>query len=188
LLGDNPAERLERGEVDLLITLNHAVSSNHPGEVLFEDDYVVVACADNTAVGDRIDQTTYFDLGHVSVLFGKAKMAAFEEWFLQTLQAKRRVEVLAPSFSAVPDLIVGTNRIATMHRRLAVKAARHARLKLLPVPIDIPNIRETVQWHRSNSDDAALRWVMDQIRSQAEASAVLLNPKSTSDAVAAWGM
>jgi LysR family nod box-dependent transcriptional activator len=185
LLGDHPAERLERGEVDLLITLDHAVSPSHPCEPLFEDDYVVVACADNTALGDRIDQTTYFDLGHVSVLFGKTKMPAFEEWFLQTLKAKRRVEVLAPSFSAVPDLIVGTNRIATMHRRLAVKAARHAALKILPVPIDIPDIREVVQWHRSNSDDAALRWVVDQIHSHADASAHELTAKAASRALAA---
>jgi DNA-binding transcriptional LysR family regulator len=170
LLGDQPIETLERGQTDLLITLDHATSPEHPKEMLFEDDYVVVACANNPELGDSIDQTTYMELGHVTVQFGKAKMAAFEEWFLQTLKARRRVEVLAPSFSAVPDFIVGTKRIATMHRRLAMKAARQHALKLLPVPIVIPNIKEVVQWHRSNSDDTALRWVIEQIRAHAEAT------------------
>ena len=171
LLGDHPIETLERGQTDLLITLDHATSTEHPKEPLFEDDYVVVACANNAELGDTIDETTYMELGHVTVQFGKAKMAAFEEWFLQTLKARRRVEVLAPSFSAVPDFIVGTKRIATMHRRLAMKAgAKGYALKLLPVPIDIPDIKEVVQWHRSNSDDTALRWVVAQIRAHAEAT------------------
>jgi LysR family nod box-dependent transcriptional activator len=125
-----------------------------------------------------MNRDLYFQLGHVTTKFGKARIPAFEEWFMRSQSMPRRVEIAAPSFLSVPFLLVGTARIATMHERLALRMARHLPLKIMPVPFDIPPIRTAIQWHSSSDGDKALRWVVSEIKRVADAQADNLAAKS----------
>lgn len=160
---DAPIESLERNLVDLLVTIDYAISSDHPSQILFEDDYVVVGWDQNPAMAQEMTRALYFELGHVAARFGKARVPAFEDAFMRRLKQPRRVEVIAPTFLSVPNLVIGTTRIATMHRRLAEQIASVAPLAVRELPFDIPPVREAVQWHISNNNDAALRWVIERI-------------------------
>ena len=71
--------------------------------------------------------------------------------------------MIAPTFVSLPGLVIGTNRIATVHRRLATRVAAYAPVALRELPFDIPAIREAVQWHITNNNDVALRWVVERI-------------------------
>jgi LysR family transcriptional regulator, nod-box dependent transcriptional activator len=159
----NPIESLERGFIDLLATIDFAVSADHPSQFLFEDDYVVVGDAANPALHEEMTRERYFELGHVTVRFGRASMPAFDEWFTRRQKQQRRIEVVAPSFLSLPGLLIGTNRIGTMHRRLAEQVVRNHPLVMMELPFAIPPIREVVQWHLSNNNDRALRWVVERL-------------------------
>jgi hypothetical protein len=50
-----------------------------------------------------------------------------------------------------------------MHRRLAQRVAASHRLLTFPVPFEIPPIREAAQWHISNNNDPAIRWVVERL-------------------------
>jgi DNA-binding transcriptional LysR family regulator len=170
-LEDAPVERLEKAEVDLLITAEQYTSPDHPTRLLFEDDYVVVAWAGNDAFNQVIDQDTYSQLGHVTVSHGRTRTPTFENWFARTTQITRRVEVVAPSFTDVAHFLLGTRRIGTMHRRLATLLAATLPLKIAPVPFDMPRVRMSAQWHRIQSQDQALAWVVDQMCATAREAA-----------------
>lgn len=159
----NPVESIERGLIDLLVTIDFAVSADHPSQVLFEDDYVVVGDRDNPALKGDFTRETYFELGHVTARFGRAQMPAFEEWFTRRQKQQRRIEVVAPSFLTLPGLVIGTRRIATMHRRLANQVASTFPVAVRELPFAIPPIREVVQWHLTNNNDRALRWVIERL-------------------------
>lgn len=159
----NPVESIERGLIDLLVTIDFAVSADHPSQVLFEDDYVVVGDRDNPALKGDFTRETYFELGHVTARFGRAQMPAFEEWFTRRQKQQRRIEVVAPSFLTLPGLVIGTRRIATMHRRLANQVASTFPVAVQELPFAIPPIREVVQWHLTNNNDRALRWVIERL-------------------------
>ena len=159
----NPVESLERGFIDLLVTIDFAVSADHPSQFLFEDDYVVVGDAANPALADEMTRERYFELGHVTARFGRASMPAFDEWFTRRQKQQRRIEVVAPSFLTLAGLVIGTNRIVTMHRRLAEQVVRDFPLIMKELPFAIPPIREVVQWHLSNSNDRGLRWVVERL-------------------------
>ncbi len=166
-IAERPINQLENREIDLLITIDQAVSEQHPKATLFTDDYVVIAWDQNSLINGDLDRNTYGELGHVTVQFGKARLPTLEEYFLQTLKIKRRIEMFAPSFTSVPSLVVGTNRIATVHRRMAMKAAETMALRLYEVPAEMPKVTQVVQWHTSASDDQALMWVVKQIQAYA---------------------
>lgn len=164
----NPIEAVERGYIDLLATIDFAVSTDHPSLVLFEDDYVVVGDASNPAMQGEMTRERYFELGHVTARFGRAQMPAFDEWFTRRQKQQRRIEVVAPSFLSLPGLVLGTNRIVTMHRRLAEQVVQTFPLVMRELPFAIPPIREVVQWHITNNNDRALRWVIERLEAVAQ--------------------
>lgn len=167
-MSTNPIEAVERGYIDLLVTIDFAVSADQPSQFLFEDDYVVVGDANNPALKGEMTRERYFELGHVTARFGRAQMPAFEEWFTRRQKQQRRIEVVAPSFLSLPGLVLNTSRIVTMHRRLAQQVVQSFPLVMRELPFAIPPIREVVQWHITNSNDRAIRWVVERLEAVAQ--------------------
>lgn len=160
---DDPAAIFERNEADLLVTLDCVLSPEHPSRLLFEDDYVVVGWAGNPALRNGMTLELLTTLDHVAVQIGSRQRRGVEEQMLRRLAILRRRSIVVPSFTEVANLVVGTNRIAFMLRRLALRAAERLPLQIMPVPVATPGIREHVQWDKSSSDDAALRWTVDSL-------------------------
>jgi len=156
-------ESLERGGVDILLTIDYALSPDHPSQILFEDDYVVVGWKESPVMKQAITRERYFELGHVTARFGRTRIPAFDDWFMRRQTQQRRVEVVSPSFLSVASLVIGTDRIATMHRRLARRVVEQMPLAMQPLPFEIPPIREAAQWHISNNNDPAIRWVVERL-------------------------
>lgn len=160
---DDLVDELQRGRADLLITIDTAISTEHPHIALYEDDFVAVGWSGNRALPAAMTPDLYQELGHVTVRFGWQRIPSFEEWALRSLAVHRRVEIVAPTFTSVASFLVGSQRIATMHRRLARHLARTMPLKLMEVPFHIPPIRQTAQWATSSNGDAAINWVASRL-------------------------
>lgn len=152
-------DALNRGEIDFLLIPDIFASADHPSELLFEDDHTCVVWQDNPLVGSTISFAQYLAMGHVIMAFGDARNPSFDEWFLKNYGYVRRIEVVVPAFTLLPTMIVGTNRIATMHTRLAKLYAKYLPLRLVPFPIEIPKLTETLQWHKYEDLDPGCIWL-----------------------------
>jgi LysR family nod box-dependent transcriptional activator len=162
LPGADPRGQIERGEVDFLVMPDVYSSANHPSISLMREGYRAVVWEHNTIVRDDITLQMLLDLPHVAVRFPNAG-PTYEGWVIERYSKDLSVEVEVGSFSAVPFLLVDTNRVALMHERLAKIFAKMLPLRLLPCPVDIPPIQEIVQWNLYNSNDACMIWVRDQL-------------------------
>jgi LysR family transcriptional regulator, nod-box dependent transcriptional activator len=169
-MGTGPIDMLERGQIDLLLTIDIAISADHPSHFLFADDYVVVGDRANPAMEGEMTREKYFALGHVTARFGRSRTPAFDDWFVRRQKTQRRIEVVAPTFLSQAGLVVGTRRVATMHRRLANQVVQTMPLVMRELPFDIPPIREAIQWHLTNTNDRALRWVVEKLALYAQES------------------
>nr|WP_180204835.1 LysR family transcriptional regulator [Pseudomonas sp. SbOxS1]NYU04832.1 LysR family transcriptional regulator [Pseudomonas sp. SbOxS1] len=161
--GDNSGELLIRGEVDLMIVPERYIIEGHPSELLFEEEHVCVVWQGNSLVGDSLTLEQYMEMGHVSVGFGRSRHMSIEEWFMNQYGFNRRLEVITNDFNTLPQLVVGTQRIATMHQRLARLYAEYLPLRILPPPVRIPVMREFMLWHRSVDGDPMHRWLRERI-------------------------
>jgi LysR family transcriptional regulator, nod-box dependent transcriptional activator len=166
-LDDLPTEMLERGEVDFLILPEDYLSATHPSEKLFQDEYACVVWAKNRLVGDSISMEQYLAMGHVAVRFGKQRSQSLDDWFLSRSGHLRRVELVTMDFNLMPLSLVGTSRIATMHRRLADHYARHLPLRILEPPIEMPPLIEKLSWHSYRDQDPGHRWFRGILRDAA---------------------
>lgn len=159
-----PHELLEEGEADFLIIPMQYVSSLHPCVPLFEDDYVVVSWEDHPTIRDSLSREQYLQAGHVVSSIGSGgnrNLPVLEGWFLEREGIARKIEVTASTMAALPSLVVGTARLATVHRRIAMHAQQHLPIRIWPSPMKIPKLVQMLQWNKVREADPGLRWIRD---------------------------
>lgn len=156
-------ERFGRGEVDIMITLQDYLFEDHPQKLLFEDALAVVAWDGNSLIGDTVSEDDLDQLPYVEVTFGQERMPSLSERMITTLNGERRVDMRVQTFTAVPAALIGTQRIAIMNRRHADHFARHWPLRVMPLPVKAPKLREALQWHSMRRNDDGLHWVKERI-------------------------
>ena len=160
-LSPNWHDELNRGDIDFVIIPESFSLAPHPKAPLFEDEFSCVACQTNTAVGPDLTLAQYLSAGHVVITLSGVHEPSVDEWFLQQGKHIRRVAVVAPTFALVPFLVVGTNRLATIWSRLARLSVQHYRLKILPMPVEIPAFQEVLQWPVHRDADPGTVWLRE---------------------------
>ncbi len=150
---------IDRGDLDFVILPDMVLSPRHPRVELFTDTFVCAVWSGNPLIKDTLDYDTYKSLRHVSTTFGQGARDSHFERFLRTHQIAVRTAIAMPSFRQVPEFLIGTPYVATIHARLAKTLPPDMPLRFFPPPIDVPPLRETLQWHRTRQHDAASSWL-----------------------------
>lgn len=162
--GDQPGA-LDAGDIDILITPDSYRSPGHPQDPLYDERHLVVAWKGNTLLADgQMNEERFRALGHVVVRFARIRASSVAETWLDAHLPERRIEMVAPAFMHVPRMLVGTQRIAIIHERLARMQADILPICLFEPPFAIPPLREIIQVHRARQSDGGLRWMVDMIR------------------------
>ncbi len=164
MIAPSDGDLLVRGEIDLMIVPERYIIDGHPSQLLFEEEHVCVVWQGNHLVGEQLSLEQYMEMGHISVGFGRNRHLSIEDWFMSQYGFNRRLEVITHDFNTLPQLLLGTQRIATMHRRLAHLYAQYLPLRILPTPVKIPAMREFMLWHRSMDGDPMHRWLRERIQ------------------------
>lgn len=158
-----PAEHVglefERGGIDLVLTPEDRVSPNHPAELLFEERQVVMGWSENPVMAAPLTVEAYLDSAHVAIAIGQNRQLAYGDLQLHSDGHDRPIEIFAPSFTVVPWLLIGTKRLTVMHERLARVFAAELPLAFQPLPVDVPPMREMLQYHSSREKDSGIRWL-----------------------------
>ena len=168
LTSDSGLKQIENGDVDLLITPEDYVSPDLPTTNLYEESHVMVGCANNPDFTANLTEKEFLAAGHVTVAIGNLRTPAFGDKVLESLGKVRRVEVVAPSFTMIPWMLIGTHRLAIMHRRLATVMSRKFAIAYHPLPFYVPPLREMVQHHFTRSADAGLSWYRHHLHAAAQ--------------------
>ena len=160
---EHPVEALQRGQVDLLVGIDNVISTDHPSVLLYTEDFVVAGWCDNPLLHGPMTLKRYEQLGHVGVRFGR-QTSSYETTATRVYAGGRRVEIVAPNFTSLGGLIIGTSRIATMHRLLAVRLAEFLPLKLMELPFAMPPVREFAQCSTRSANDPAIVWLVARLK------------------------
>lgn len=161
LASDEVNLQLQRGELDLIIAPDYYCRADHLQAPIFSEPWTCVAWARNGAVGDTISLAQYTAAEHV--VLQPIGQVALDQHFLEQSRIERRVRVSVPVFTWMPQLLIGTERIATMPQRFAARYARTLPLKTVRPLFDIPPLNESMQWHPSRDRDQALAWLRQSI-------------------------
>ena len=165
-----------RGEIDFRVIPEYVLSGDYHSCRLFSDSFVSVVWSGNTRVGDTLDRDTYLSLRHVATAFGSNRFGSHLEQFLAASRIDLDVAMVLPSFSLLPQCVVGTPHVATIHRRLATLLPDDAPLRVLETPIAIPPLVQNLQWHPAREGDKAVIWMRQMLLAAAAEDIVPATP------------
>lgn len=156
---ENPQRALDRGDVDLIIMPEAFSPPSHPTEFLLSERFTCVVWQGSALARSPLTLESYAAAGHVVTQPWGIATPAFEGMFMQQYGLSRRIEVTTHSFALAARMVLGSDRIATVHHRLALQAQKALPVALLEPPMAVPEMRQTMQWHKYRSQDPGIVWL-----------------------------
>lgn len=160
----DPAYELEQGNIDFLVMPEFTLSQEHPSKIIYQDKFVCLTWNENREITDTLTLEQYKTLGHVTVLFGVNRAQTQDQVLLkEEYNLVPNVEIITSSFNAIPQFLVETNRIATIYERLAETWCNYLPLTMYPVPVSLPPVEWSLQWHQYRDLDPGIIWMKEFI-------------------------
>jgi len=150
-------ERLEVGELDLLLRLTGKVPSWATCVALDWGNVVCLVRGDHPVIGETLTLEKYKSLPHVRISpqgFG----ASETEKQLVARGIERSVLVYTYSFATAAQFVARTNAVVTLTEAVARAVAPQLGLRILEPPFAIPDFTLDMIWHQGR-DDAGLAWL-----------------------------
>lgn len=162
VLARSPIECLDAGEIDVSVGLHRQVRDGYYRHTLFGDAFVVCARADHPLWDEALTAERFAATAHLLVApFGATKRGAVD-LALQAIGLTRTVAAFVPNFAAAPEVLRGSDLIATLPRRLV--AAQAAGLRCAEPPLPMPQFDIEAVWHGTTHADEAHAWFRQQLR------------------------
>ncbi len=165
LTGPTGGRLFQKGDIDLMITVPQYIAEEHPTELLF-DDVDSVICWSQGRFGDGIDEEGFREADFAKAVFGEERRPATIDLHFGKSNLDLRTVIEVPSFSALPGAVIGTDRIALMHRRHAEFFRSRYDIACHHLPVPGPGISEVAQWHQLRSKDGGIAWLLGLLREQ----------------------
>ena len=160
----NLRERLETGEIDVVLgvsgvevgTLNHAP--------LFEEGFVTMVRRDHPRIKRAPSLDKYLAERHLVISPGGTPGSVVDT-ALALHGHERRIALRVTNFLIAPVVVCQTHLLSTLPMRLAQQLAKTYPLRLVAPPIELPRFEHRISWHPRLEQDAAQRWLRSFVTS-----------------------
>ena len=155
---------LESGALDLSIEPRRPSGAGVVWSRLLEERYACIVWRGHPL--GRLGPADFARLPHVMVApWGRP--GGVVDAVLATSREHRRVGVQVSSFLLLPHVLVETERIATVPRRIATLLAAVHPLRILEPPLRIPGFTLSLGWHEIHRQHPAHAWLRARIAAEA---------------------
>lgn len=159
-------DRLERGEIDVLIGSERMVPAWAKARKLYDERFVCVQRKGHPRGAAPLDLDTYCSLEHVLVSTSGGSFFGFMDEHLQALGRARRVALSVQHFTVVPELLALTDYVSTLPVRLVTRY-REA-LDVFELPFEARGFSMFAAWHPRSHLDPASVWLRDLLAQVAQ--------------------
>jgi DNA-binding transcriptional LysR family regulator len=157
------ADRLDRGDLDLALGSLDSPGERFAASTLVEDEFVMVMRRGHPASRGKLTAKAFAALPHLEISSSREDTSFIDSW-LRDHGLARRIALRAPYLSAAP-ILVQSDAVATLSRRIAQEFIRNHPLDLRKPPYESPRVRTTMLWHRRLDRHPAHRWLRGVILS-----------------------
>jgi DNA-binding transcriptional LysR family regulator len=154
-------DMLDRGELDLGIGPFAQSGRRFSRLVLLQDEFVTVLRKNHPAAKGELALETFAALPHLEIS-SVYHPTDFIDEALARRKLSRRIMLRAPFLSAVP-ILVGSDMVSTMPRRIAEELIRYRRLVIRPLLQSQPIVETAMVWPRRLDNQPAHRWLRDNV-------------------------
>lgn len=156
---------LSEGEVDLAIGYLPDAPLRLMRSIVFHDPFACIARQGHPQLpADHFPLDRFVELQHVQVLPRDATMyAAPIDAALGAQGLVRSIALWHPSFQVVAAIVATTDLIATLPRRLALRAAEQYPIAVYDPPIQLPAADFALFWHARSQEDSGHKWLRAKV-------------------------
>ncbi|CAL9339909.1 Nodulation protein D 2 [Streptomyces sp. enrichment culture] len=142
--------------------LPDTVRTTLPRERLYDEDWVVVADADNDRIGATLTVDDLARLPHVVFEWDGGRAGAQQA--LARLLPDLVVQCVVFEFLMIPSMVSGTPMIALLQRRLAGRLAAQHGLRVMESPVPLPPLGIDLVWNPRTAGDPGCLWLRKQLK------------------------
>jgi DNA-binding transcriptional LysR family regulator len=158
----NILDLIDRGELDLAIGPFPQQGERFSRLTLLQDDFVVVLRKDHPAASAReLSMERFASLSHLEI-----SSVAYDTEFIDQALARRkltrRIRLRVPFLSAV-RILVASDMVSVVHRRVAEELVRYRPLLIRPLPHSSPITETAMIWPRWLENQPAHRWLRENV-------------------------
>jgi DNA-binding transcriptional LysR family regulator len=157
----NLSEELDRGELDLAIAARILEGERFASRLLIEDRFVAALRGGHPALRKKLTSAALAELKHLAIS-SSGENLDFLDTFLQARGSVRAVVCDVPYLSA-GAVLVQSNLVAILGRKLAVEFRRAFPIEIRELPFEAPKLRSVINWHRRFDDLPAHQWLREAI-------------------------
>ena len=158
----NTQARLRNDQIDIAFGVFMRLADDIDRVPLMQDDFVCLLRPGHQRAKGRFTVAHYAALDHVLTSPGGGTRAIVDT-LLERQGLARRVARTAPSFEHAAQMVVGTDFVLTVPRRIALVLAERLGLEVRKVPLKIDTFTISMAWHRRHAGDAAHHWLRDRV-------------------------
>lgn len=155
----DPVKTLENGEADLLIIPSQYLTEKHPHINIYKEQFVCIASKHHPRLKNNLTISDFESEKHI-VMKPPQNLDSFESLIIKKMNLKREIALTTFSFSSIPELIIDSEYIAIVHKRLAEKFMQQTNLALFNLPFEFPQMEQSIQWHRFRDEDVELKFLI----------------------------
>ncbi len=152
-------DRLDRGDLDLALGSMDSPGERFVAAPLLEDPFVIVMRRGHPAGRRTLSAAALAALPHLEISSSREDTGFVDRW-LDERGLVRRIALRAPYLSAAA-ILVQSDLVATLSRRIAEEFVRDHPLQLFKPPYESPSVATAMLWHRRLDRHPAHRWLRD---------------------------
>lgn len=164
-VGSRYLDALQRDEVDIAVVPDRLVDSRALPDCsrmpVITDRFVGAVWTGHPRAGDRVTADLLADSPYLEWVVEGRRSIVEEE--LDSLGWSRRVAATAGGFVTMPFMLAGTEMVALLPERLALRVADAADIRLLEPEVPLQPLRQSAFWHARRDRDPGHVWLREQL-------------------------
>jgi DNA-binding transcriptional LysR family regulator len=150
-------------DIDLALDYFWRVPEGLESRVLFSDGHRVISRRSHPVIrGRKLSLEAYLKPAHLLVSLG-GQMGGIVDRGLARHGVSRSVVASIPYFLPAIATVAATDLISTIPARHAHAFARRFELNVHTPPVELPNYRAVLVWHRRQANSQLLKWFTGQL-------------------------
>lgn len=154
-------DRVDRGEVDLLIGSFRNVPKRIRHQRLYTDQYVCITRRGTPGL-EAMTLAAYVAVPHVLMTLAADDRGIVDE-ALSRLGLRRRVAVTVSDFHLIPHIVARTDMLGHLPRRLASALTQGFDIDVWDPPLPLPPWNVDLFWGGVSDTEPAARWLRDEV-------------------------
>ena len=155
-------EAMAAGEIDLAWGTIANLDAGFRQQVLLRSTYVCMVREGHPKIRDALTLQQFREASHVLVASNPSAATGHAEAIEKALRApsvNARIALRNSHFLALPGIVLSTDFVATLPKRLAASFQEHLKVRAFAPPVSLPSIEAKLCWHDRYHREPGNKWL-----------------------------